>query len=219
MTNKENFKKVIENDFDKDSNYNIIMNKLDKKNNKKIYISILVLIFTIVFIAINANKEILKTFNVIEKNDKIYINDINVVNTFSNTSSSSNENNSSSYINIPYYEILSNLNIPNDFDIKYNGKIKYKNEEINNYEFWFKNSKSNRSILIGISNKNIPISSININVKNSNKSFINNTELEIYRYNNNYIAKLNYKEFNLNIESFNIKESEFIDLLKSLIKE
>ena len=219
MTNKEKFKRVIENDFDKDSNYNIIMNKLDKKDNKKIYISILVLIFTIVFIAINANKEILKTFNVIEKNDKIYINDINVVNTFSNTSSSSNENNSSSYINIPYYEILSNLNIPNDFDIKYNGKIKYKNEEINNYEFWFKNSKNNRSIVIGISNKNIPISSININVKNSNKSFINNTELEIYRYNYNYIAKLNYKGFNLNIESFNIKESEFIDLLKSLIKE
>lgn len=226
MNNKNKLKNVIERDFDKKLNYNKIQNRLNSNNNKfiKYVLSTICLIILISIFMLNKNNKVmLKEIN----NEPTNININNYTTSCSNHGKiDTYKNDNKNYVNIPYFEVLNDLNIPNDFDIKYEAKARVKildkedkdYGKINNYEFLFKNSKNNRNIVIGISNENEPISSINID-DNSNKSIINNVELIIYRYNNKYIVKFSYKDYNFIVETTNILENELIDLLKSIIKE
>ena len=49
-------------------------------------------------------------------------------------------------------------------------------------------------------------------------SNINNLELKIFKYNELYFTKFNYKGINFDIETSNITEQELTDLLVSIIK-
>ena len=231
MNNKNRLKNVIDEYFDKERNYNEIQNRLNNSNNYMKYVlSMSCLIIVVIMVLLSRNNVQLKKEVNIDSNNEIKINDYNVTN--SSVSNYVNTNNSSyddadsySNVNIPYFEVLNNLNIPNDFDIKYEGKARVKildkkdkdYGKINNYEFLFRNSKNSRNIVIGISDENEPISSININ-DNSSKSIINNVELIIYKYNIKYIVKFSYKDYNFIIETTDIDENELINLLKSIIK-
>ena len=228
MNNKNRLKNVIDEYFDKERNYNKIQNRLNNSNNYMKYVlSMSCLIIVVIIVLFSRNNVQLKKEINIDSNNEIKINDYNVTNSSISNYVNTNNSNISNYsnVNIPYFEVLNNLNLPNDFDIKYEGKARVKvldkkdkdYGKINNYEFLFRNSKNSRNIIIGISDENEPISSININ-DNSSKSIINNVELIIYKYNNRYIVKFSYKDYNFIIETTDIDENELINLLKSIIK-
>lgn len=221
MNNKNKLKKAIDKDFDKNINYNEIYNRLIRPTNNyyrySLSLSCLILVlFTIFIFNKNNTLNMHKAIEEIEPKTNI--------NTYS--TSDYNANNNYNNVSIPYYEVLNGLSIPSDFDIKYEGKARVKildkNDKdygkINNYEFLFKNSKNNRSIVIAISDKNEPISNIKINLNNSSKSIINNIELIIYKHKNIFVSKFKFKEYNFLIETIDITEIELNNLLKSLIK-
>ena len=224
MTNKEKMKRIINNDFNKKNNRQLIISKIENKHNKAyleyaIIPTILVIVISIVLInKINNNQ--IKSF----KDESVNTNNINT--TSKNDGEDFDELNNLNNINIPYFEILKNIKIPDDFDVFADGKgvciSKDKNDKdygkINNYELWFKNSKNNRKIIIALSDKNIPYRDSGIDRKNSNKTIINGIEVEIYKHKNTYVSIFSYKGYNFDIESCDIIEEEYIRLLYSLIK-
>lgn len=226
MNNRYKLKKVIDKDFDKEKNYNNIQNKLNN-NNKYIkyslsFVCLIFVLFTMFIINKNNTLTMHKEAIIEEIEPKTNINTYSTSDYDVNTTNNSNHNN----VCIPYFEVLNNLSIPSDFDIKYEGrarvKILDKNDKdygkINNYEFVFKNSKNSRNIVISISDKNEPINNIKINLNKSSKSIINNVELIIYKDKNIFVCKFKYKEYNFLIETTDITQDEFNNLLESLIK-
>ena len=246
MTNRENMKKNIKKDFDKEKNYKEIVSQMDKKKiviNYKYAFIPMILIIAISIILFNKQsgnkvrtfKDDSKVNNSVNQNNNAY-DGLNVY-----TSSSANiivnelkdfklkNYDSTNYINninIPYFEILNDIKIPYDFDISADGRgvciSKDKKDKdygkINNYELWYKNSKNNRKIIIALSDKNIPYRDFMIDRKNSNKTIINGVEVEIYKHKNMYVSIFSYKGYNFDIESCDIIEEEYIRLLYSLIK-
>ena len=240
MSNKERFRDVMSKDFDKNKNYNIIKSKIENKNKTNKYfryslsIACLILVLFTIIIFDKDNTLEMKNNNknnVIEgiKKTQININEVQIKQEDSDMDgleTNTTNSNSKNYINIPYYEILTGLNIPDDFDNKDYYKARSKELDpnskdfgkINNYEYWYFNTKNNRRIIIGLSDKNIPLENTNIDKKDVNYSTINGVQLELYKYRNKFIAIFSYGGFNFNIDSTDITQEEFINLLESLIK-
>ena len=218
------------NDFDKDKNYNIIKKKIEnKRNNYLKYLSFIFVVLFIIFVLYRNNTlDIKKDIKLVE-DVKININEVSIIQENKDMDGVTVENavnESNNYVCIPYYEILNGLDIPDDFDNKNYYKVRFKKLDpnskdygkINNYEYWYFNTRNNRRIIIALSDKNIPLGNTNINEENANYSIINGIKLQIYKYKNKYIAIFSYDGFNFNIESTDITQNEFINLLKSLIK-
>lgn len=248
MNNKENMKKIINNDFNKKDNHQVIISKIENKHNKaylEYAIVPIILVIVISFVLFNSiNNNQIKSY----KDDSVNTKNINTTSIndgedydgLNNNYSASiivnelkeyknkqcNSNNYLNNINIPYFEVLKNIIIPDDFDILAEGKgvcISKNNKDkdygkINNYELWYRNSKNKRNIIIALSDKNIPYRDFVIDRKNSNKTIINGVEVEIYKYKNTYVSIFSYKGYNFDIESCDIIEEEYIGLLYSLIK-
>lgn len=125
---------------------------------------------------------------------------------------------------IPYLEYMTDLVIPEDFDSKENYKAIYvrsdKNADnydiLNNYEFSYRNTSNNRSIIIAFSDKYTPLRDYEI-LGADKISKIGDVELIISQYKNMYIAKFTHKGINFDIETIDITEAELISLLESII--
>ena len=248
MTNRENMKKVIKNDFDKANNYKKIVEGMNEKrirfNYKYATIPITVIIIFILIIGISTKNNKVKQFEKFGGDD--WSDGINTT-TSSNTNhidtsdsdSSSREineindmikNRSNTKIvnnvNIPYLEILINLEIPNDFDNKEDYRAVYiKNDTkslkedyiLNNYEFHYKNTKNEREIVASFSKDFIPISNYNFGVNNKS-SLVNGINVLLYKYEKTYIAKFQYMKYNFLVEGKNISREEFMNFVSSIIK-
>ena len=248
MTNRENMKKVIKNDFDKANNYKKIVEGMNEKrirfNYKYATIPITVIIIFILIIGISTKNNKVKQFEKFGGDD--WSDGINTT-TSSNTNhidtsdsdSSSREineindmikNRSNTKIvnnvNIPYLEILTNLEIPNDFDNKEDYRAVYiKNDTkslkedyiLNNYEFHYKNTKNEREIVASFSKDFIPISNYNFGVNNKS-SLVNGINVLLYKYEKTYIAKFQYMKYNFLVEGKNISREEFMNFVSSIIK-
>ena len=248
MTNRENMKKVIKNDFDKANNYKKIVEGMNEKrirfNYKYATIPITVIIIFILIIGISTKNNKVKQFekfggddwsdginattssntNHIDTSDSdsslVEINEINdIIKNRGNTKIVNN-------VNIPYLEILTNLEIPNDFDNKEDYRAVYiKNDTksskedyiLNNYEFHYKNTKNEREIVASFSKDFTPISNYNFGVNNKS-SLVNGINVLLYRYEKTYIAKFQYMKYNFLLEGKNITQEEFMDFLSSIIK-
>ena len=248
MTNRENMKKVIKNDFDKANNYKKIVEGMNEKrirfNYKYATIPITVIIIFILIIGISTKNNKVKQFekfggddwsdgintttssntNHIDTSDSdsssIEINEINdMIKNRSNTKVVNN-------VNIPYLEILTNLEIPNDFDNKEDYRAVYiKNDTkslkedyiLNNYEFHYKNTKNEREIVASFSKDFIPISNYNFGVNNKS-SLVNGINVLLYKYEKTYIAKFQYMKYNFLVEGKNISREEFMNFVSSIIK-
>ena len=244
MTNKEKMKRIIEKDYDKNSNYNKIINKIENSPNKKTYFKYAVVpIILVIALSILLNKQSDSKVRSFKDENSVDVSttqkniDYNGLETYVNKSIIVNElknyqlkdDNSINYlnnINIPYFEALKDIKIPDDFNILADGHgvcvskdIKDKDYgKINNYELWYKNSKNKRRIIIALSDKNMPYRDFRINRKNINKTVINGIEVEIYKYKNMYISIFSYNGYNFDIESCDIMEEEYTKLLYSIIK-
>lgn len=248
MTNRENMKKVIKNDFDKANNYKKIVEGMNEKrirfNYKYATIPITVIIIFILIIGISTKNNKVKQFekfggddwsdgintttssntNHIDTSDSnsssIEINEINdIIKNRGNTKIVNN-------VNIPYLEILINLEIPNDFDNKEDYRAVYiKNDTkslkedyiLNNYEFHYKNTKNEREIVASFSKDFTPISNYNFGVNNKS-SLVNGINVLLYKYEKTYIAKFQYMKYNFLVEGKNITQEEFMNFVSSIIK-
>ncbi len=248
MTNRENMKKVIKNDFDKANNYKKIVEGMNEKrirfNYKYATIPITVIIIFILIIGISTKNNKVKRFkkfggddwsdgintttssntNHIDTSDSdsssIEINEINdIIKNRGNTKIVNN-------VNIPYLEILINLEIPNDFDNKEDYRAVYiKNDTkslkedyiLNNYEFHYKNTKNEREIVASFSKDFTPISNYNFGVNNKS-SLVNGINVLLYKYEKTYIAKFQYMKYNFLVEGKNITQEEFMNFVSSIIK-
>ena len=248
MTNRENMKKVIKNDFDKANNYKKIVEGMNEKrirfNYKYATIPITVIIIFILIIGISTKNNKVKQLekfggddwsdginattssntNHIDTSDSdsslVEINEINdMIKNRSNTKIVNN-------VNIPYLEILTNLEIPNDFDNKEDYRAVYiKNDTksskedyiLNNYEFHYKNTKNEREIVASFSKDFIPISNYNFGVNNKS-SLVNGINVLLYKYEKTYIAKFQYMKYNFLVEGKNISSEEFMNFVSSIIK-
>ena len=247
MTNRENMKKVIKNDFDKANNYKKIVEGMNEKkikfNYKYATIPTIVIIIFVLIIGVSTKNNKAKQLenggddwsdginattssntNHIDTSDSdsslVEINEINdIIKNRGNTKIVNN-------VNIPYLEILTNLEIPNDFDNKEDYRAVYiKNDTkslkedyiLNNYEFHYKNTKNEREIVVSFSKDFTPISNYNFGV-NSKSSLVNGINVLLYKYEKTYIAKFQYMKYNFLVEGKNISSEEFMNFVSSIIK-
>lgn len=236
MTNKEKLKIAIENDINSKDYYNKIINKIEKgeikmkhKRNmfKWAFVPICLVAVISGILLINSNKEL--KFNVykpnIENKDNvnIYINDISKMTEgllrldvdlkFTNIE------------NILYFQEISNIKIPRDFDNQEAFEIYVKPDRDSNeyttlqsYVFNYSNRNNDRNIRVSFSKENKPIRDYYFSEEGSRISKINNIELKIFKYNGLFFTEFNYKGINFDIETTNINDREFTDLLLSIIK-
>lgn len=234
MTNKEKLKNAIDKDYDKAKYLEDISKKIEKKSNLKNYYKYLALPICIValisILLINnggynnnhinsSNNEINSLINTSSNDSNIKINILKEI----SESKIKAQIKSQNYLNIPVFEFMNDLSIPEDFDNKENYKAIYikddkNNYYLNNYEFNYLNTTNDRKIKISFSDKYEPLRDYYFTIDNIKKSVINGVELEIYKYKSIYIAIFNYKGYNFDIETKDISETEFFDLLASILK-
>lgn len=94
-------------------------------------------------------------------------------------------------------------------------------DKLNNYIISYKVKDKNidfKEIQIAFSKDNEPLRDYFFTSKDDKKSIINGLELEIYQYEKSFMSTFKYKGINFDIETNNTTETEFINLLKSIIK-
>ena len=244
MTNKDKLVKSINNDFDKENNYNSIMKKVENKHSNNLYLKYafvpMVLVIVIAIVVLNNKSDNqLKTFkdrsNVNTSSSQNgddfdgwnSINDI-IINEIDETVTNSYDRDFKTQhgVYIPYFEILSNLNIPSDFDNKEDFRAIWVKSNpnlnnydiLNNYELHLRNTKNNREFIISFSDKYKIARCVNPFVADYPKSTINGVDLPIVKGRNYYISVFSYNGYNFDIEGIDVTEKEFIDLLESIIK-
>ena len=235
MSNKKIFKELYSKKINKDNNFKTIlesieMEKMKKKNSIVKWalgpVCLMLVICGVLFFNRNTTNINFKPSNLIinkDENYEIYINTIE------------NENiellkcdvdlKRVNYYMIPYFDFLTNLHVPDDFDNKEDFRVIYVKSDIksddynilNNYELWCRNTKNNREIYIAFSDKYKPIRDYFFG-GNGKVSKINNVELTIYKYKNSYMTTFTYNNINFDIETHDITEKELIELLTSIIK-
>lgn len=234
--NKENMKKIIMNNYDKEKNYKIIAKKIGNKKEKinvykysAIPVCMIVLIFLVCIFNSNHNnlksideKDInINHFNTSHGENNIIINDIS-----SREETYDMDFKIQNGVYIPYFEVLSNLNIPSDFDsiedmralwVKSNPNSN-NYDILNNYELHLRNTKNNREFIISFSDKYKIARCVNPFAYDYPKSTINGVELLIVKGRNYYVSAFSYNGYNFDIEGIDVTEEEFINLLESLLK-
>ena len=237
MSNKKIFKEVYSKKINKDNNYKKIIECIErdsmKKNNKIVkwaFVPVCLLIIMCgVVIIDNYDKTFSSNDPIInkEKNYEIYINSIEKEYGLGKADADIQrlDFEVNELANNQGYEFLKNIIIPKDLtDNTFNAIYVKETKEsdnysiLNNYEFWYENSKNGRKIVLSFSNEYEPIRDYFFDDNGSKISKINDIELTIYKYKNSYMAKFKNNGINFDIETSNITESELIDLLTSIIK-
>ncbi len=229
MSNKDVFKELYSKKLNKEKNYNKIMETIERKNRrlnqylKWSLASICLVVVTCGIIAFGGNIHSLLTPDkkVVDNNVILNINHVSNEKGLVKTDADVKEVND---YNAPYYEVLSDLEIPEDFDDKeYINAIYTKSDRDNKeydylmqYEKIYKNSSNHRNIVIGYSEKNKPIRDYYF--VDGKVSKIDDFELIIYQYENSYMTEFKYKNLHIDIETSDITEAELAALLPSIIK-
>lgn len=226
MKNKNIFKEMYNEKINKENNYQEIIRKIEKKDNRFKYLKLSIipvcLIILCSFIVINSNSSFLE-----EKRENK-----EVIETMKETININNMSNQKGLLKIdgnikeannvfiPYYDVLSNLNVPSYLEEKDYAIYVKSNPDINNYDKVIQYVKSfyndDKSIEINYSQENEPVRDYLF--QDGEVSVINNFKLVIYKYENSYMTKFKYKDLFIDIETTNITEEQFLNLIKSIIK-
>lgn len=125
---------------------------------------------------------------------------------------------------IPYFEYMTKLAIPDDFDNKEDYKALWvksnrdvnEYDKLNNYVFTYRNTSNNRIIIIAFSEEYEPLRDYYI--KGGEKiTTIGNTELIISQYKDTFLTTFTHNGVNYDIETRDITEDELLALLESII--
>lgn len=218
MTNKNLFKKVYQENINKDKNYEKIISRIKiPKKSKSIYFKIAYTCLLIIFITsllFISNKK-----HLYQKNNEEDIIKINIVDTKASVEKNNRNDGADDIKNDDInHELYSNIFLPKDFKKeKITKKIYIDDKHFNYYETVFESIDGNRFIIINYSKENKPLNIYSL--ENPEPSRINGNNLIIYSHNDKYISEFTYKKMNYLIETEDLSEIEFIKLLKSIIKE
>jgi len=235
MSNKKIFKKLYSEKINKDYNYKIILKNIERDNiNMKkniikwaiVPVCLIMIICGVVLLNKDNNGIIYKPSGPIisdEGNYEIYINSVEGNRGIEKFDADVKTTN---YVSIPYFEYITLLDYPDDFDNteiwkavwvkKDKNSIDY--DILNHYERFAVNTTSNRKINISFSEEHKPLRDYYFSEEGSKTSIINDFELIIYKYENSYMTAFTYKGVNYDIETTDITEKELIDFLISLIR-
>ena len=198
MNNKKMLKKLFAQEINKDEIY---ANILEKNNLSYQHLNILkwslIPLVIILFISI---------FNKSKPN-------------IANVYTTSSNNTADIYINK-----INTLNIKeNDIKIKEITKLPYINQTsktyniLYNYVISYTDKENFQELTISYSKKYIPLKEYSYEAETFIPSKINNLDLVIYEYQENYFTEFSYHNLNYNITASNITKEELITFLKSLI--
>ena len=241
MSNKRLFKKIYSKKINKEDNYNTIIKCIENKNRKFIWKKVLVpvgcslVVFGIILININQNKNSFKSSEQIKDIDDIYINNNLYTNTNNGnivTSFSSNDmiGDDVKKIDIDYeilikkidYSFLKDILIPDDLNNREYKEVYIKNDDnsgynfLQNYEVIYKDN-NDRSIVMLISDKDE--SNKNESLEDNIKiSKINDVEVVIYQDESLYKVNFIYNDKSFNIRTNSVSKEELVNLLSSIIK-
>lgn len=241
MSNKRLFKKIYSKKINKEDNYNTIIQCIENKNRKFIWKKVLVpvscslVVFGIILININQNKNSFKSSEQIEDIDDIYINNNLYTNTNNGnivTSFSSNDmiGDDVKKIDIDYeiliqkidYSFLKDILVPEDLNNREYKEVYSKKDDnsgynlLQNYEVIYKDN-NDRSIVMLISDKDE--SNKNESLEDNIKiSKINDVEVVIYQDESLYKVNFIYNNKSFNIRTNSVSKEELVNLLSSIIK-
>jgi len=214
---KNKLKEVINNDFNKERNYQEIMNK-KSKNKYYLLIPITICFLISVFITnyVLNNKEV--SFN----NDTININDLN--------SSFGYSDYLDIYIYTKEYDkdtlfnkftFLNKVWLPKGYSLYNVLEITNEDKTLDSGEYYinYKDNNENNSLSINISKNDYGRARcINPVFNNISSSYINGYEVKLVSFDNNYIALLKMNDYYIDIElRINNNEEDFIKVVKSIL--
>jgi len=237
MTNKEKIKKSINMDFDKEYNYNAIINKIEgekMKNRKKLWrwslvpICLAIVMSGLLFINLQDNTKLSSPeIPLINEENKIKLNINNLDKIGAFLFDAKIKDMPTNGINIPWPNILKDgITIPKDL-AKYKANAYYTRKDRTGeynilncyvYNYFNENDDYYRNIRIAFSDKYKPIRDYHFSDENSKETIINDTKLTVFKYNTIYFTEFNYEGYNFDIETNNISEQELLDLILSIIK-
>lgn len=233
MSNKKIFKELYSKKINKDNNYQIILERIEKDNIKKsilkktlIPITSILIFFTLIYINVNekSNSSMINVTTSNQNSDYDMYKNENASNEFtSDIDIQIIDTNYEEMLKLSNYNFLKNLHIPNDLDNQTYQEIYTKDNTtndytvLNNYNFKYQNINNDRQIILSFSDKYKPLRDY-IFDDNGKTSKINHTEIIIYQNESSYIAIFNYNNINFDIETNNITQEELNKLLTSIIK-
>ena len=225
MSNKQIIKEVFDNKFNTNKIRDQILLKNERKRKNimikffKYAIPIIVIVF-VISLVLFSNKQLY--FKYSDGNLDIIVNKIDDIDlTKLDVDIKLEEINS---VNLPWFEMFDDINIPKDID-KFYGYIVYsKNNSSNDYNvldsyvYEYFNLDSNRKIKIAFSNTNKPIRDYFFDIDDAKESNINDNKLIIYQREDIYFTEFKYNGYYFDIETSSISFNELITFLKSIIK-
>ena len=130
------------------------------------------------------------------------------------------EEGNQNYIKPDFYKDLVNNRLFNEqktYEVFTRESVESKEYNIlNNYSVVTFNDAS--SIEVSFSKNNKPLRDYFFEDNGKSYSSINGEKIKIYSYGKSYMTTFNYKGINFDIESSNISESDFLELLSLIIK-
>lgn len=239
--NKKMFQEVIDNEFDKEKNYQKILERIEKMERKESQMKtffkyssvaamfVVAIIGGMTILKNNDGIRVLKPSTKVEEhNDNVEDGDRIIINSKSNSDMSGSIKINAKYKEITLNQIQEKINtnnivIPNGFEISetftYYTKEDTSSNDYNILHDYVINYKKddNGHIFISFSEVGNPIRDYHFDTKNDKKSMINKNEVLISKYGSSYIATFKKDSMNFDIETKGISEEELIELLKSII--
>lgn len=226
--NKHIFKEMYDKKINKENNYQQIISRIKEKNKIRYWkwfllpISIFMIMLVVALNTKNnlledVNKNLIRNEN--NYNDIVIINDMSEKKTFYRTDGKVIEEEGG--FNIPSFEVLQNLNIPDYFSKEENYAIfvrsdssKDNYDKLGHYVKYY--SFEDKIIEIKYSLNDIPARDYGFH--DGSLSTLNGFDLTIYKYKELLMTVFKYKDLYIDIETANITEEEFVALLKSIIR-
>ena len=225
MSNKQIMKDVFDNEFNANKIRNQILLKSEKKTKKDMikFLQYATFLFVIAIVGITIfinNQQANYIYSDVTSN--IIINKINEFDlTKLDADIKFEEINS---VNLPWNDMLNNINIPKDLDKFYGYGVYTKNDSNNEYNildsyvYEYFNLDNNRKIKITFSNTNKSIRDYFFDIDDVKESNINDNKLIVYQSEDIYFIEFKYNEYYFDIENHEIITDELIFILKSIIK-
>lgn len=230
-----NLKNTIQKNFDQEENYNIILSKVERRDNMKVKLSY---VLASSFVAIALLVGIVAYNNMPENNDEIVIPstiqgilelNINKAKAQSmmkfdaDIKETNTELNSEFEKNFPF--VKKDINAPKDLKNYGVNKVIMTKKDFSDRDYsiahdyiWdYSNEAENRTIRIAFSKVGKPIRDYHLSSEEK-ISKIEDTEVIITQYEKLYLAEFKLNDVYLDIETKGITQTELIDLLVSIIK-